>query len=276
MSKLLFFDIDGTLAYPLREPPQSAVTAIRKARSNGHKVFLSTGRTWDSIPQAVADIGFDGGIFSAGGIVLLGNDVLAQHHMADQTLCAILKVLNEKPVFYILETADGRFRSENGHTVLAEADLSTATGQMQQLTADILLDPDTLPMSEYSGQPAFKIAYHCADLHGTERLTAQLDGIAKVVPFHNIPGLPIAIGEISDPAVNKGRAMLDLCDHFGKHPNDCIAFGDSMNDAEIIRSAGFGVAMGNAESPLKDIADMVCDSCENDGICKALHDLCLI
>ena len=76
MPKLLFFDIDGTLAYPLREPPRSATVAIREARSKGHKAFISTGRTWDSIPQTVADIGFDGGIYSAGGIVLQDGDIL--------------------------------------------------------------------------------------------------------------------------------------------------------------------------------------------------------
>ena len=85
MPKLLFFDIDGTLAYPLREPPRSATVAIREARSKGHKAFISTGRTHDSIPPAVAEIGFDGGIFSAGGIVVLGDQILTQIPLVAET-----------------------------------------------------------------------------------------------------------------------------------------------------------------------------------------------
>jgi hypothetical protein len=49
-----------------------------------------------------------------------------------------------------------------------------------------------------------------------------------------------------------------------------IAFGDSMNDSEIIIKAGIGVAMGNSCDELKALADVVCDSCENDGVAKAL------
>ena len=70
--------------------------------------------------------------------------------------------------------------------------------------------------------------------------------------------------------------MVDICNHFGKTAADCIAFGDSMNDAEALAAAGLGIAMGNAEQALKDIADKVCDRCENDGIAKALQALGLI
>ena len=276
MKKLLFFDIDGTLAYPRQLPPESAAAAIQKACRNGHKAFISTGRTWDCIPQAIADIGFDGGIYSAGGIVMLGSNILAQHYMADQTVQAILSLLKENSVFYVLETSDGRFHSESGHTVLAEADMANVSAEMQQLTADILLDPTARPLADYSGQPIFKIAYHSADSQITEQLTKGLDGIAKIVQFDNIPGLPITIGEISDPNVNKGHAMMDVCHHYGVTADDCIAFGDSRNDSEIILAAGLGVAMGNADAKLKDIADLVCDRCENDGIAKVLHNLGLI
>ena len=276
MKKMLFFDIGGTLAYPRQSPPSSTVEAIQKARRNGHRAFISTGRTWDSIPQAIEDIGFDGGIFSAGGIVMLGSNILAQHYMADQTVLAILFLLKEKSVFYVLETADGRFHSENGHTVLAEADMTNVSAEMQQLTADILLDPTARPFADYSGQPIFKIAYHSADSGITEQLTRGMDRIAKIVQFDNIPGLPITIGEISDPNVNKGHAMMDLCHHYGVTADDCVAFGDSRNDSEIIFAAGVGIAMGNADAELKDIADLVCDRCENDGIAKAPHNLGLI
>lgn len=276
MTKLLFFDIDGTLAYPMESPPYSAVHAIRAARDNGHKAFISTGRTWDSIPHAIADIGFDGGIYSAGGIVMLDSNILAQHYIADQTVQAILSLLKKKNVFYVLETADGRFHSENGHTVLAETDMANVSAEMQQLTSDILLDSTARPLADYSGQPIFKIAYHSADPKITEQLTRGLDGIAKIVQFDNIPGLPITIGEISDPNVNKGHAMMDVCHHYGVTADDCIAFGDSRNDSEIILAAGLGVAMGNADTELKAIADLVCDQCEQDGIAKALHDFGLI
>ena len=49
-----------------------------------------------------------------------------------------------------------------------------------------------------------------------------------------------------------------------------------MNDAEMLQTAGVGVAMGNASEQVKALADMVCDRCECDGIAKALKALNLI
>ena len=58
--KMLFFDIDGTLvAEGTHYLPQSAVNAIRKARENGHLVFINTGRTRFSIDDFLEEIGFD-------------------------------------------------------------------------------------------------------------------------------------------------------------------------------------------------------------------------
>lgn len=276
MKKLLFFDIDGTLAYPRSIPTPETVSAIRQARKNGHKAFLSTGRTIDSIPPAVAEIGFDGGIFSAGGIVMLGKTVLAQHFMNSQTAQAVISLLTQKSVLYTLETADDRFNSDHAPHVLSESNMNGVSEEMQRFTTEILFDPTTQPLSEYKGQPIFKIAYYCADPSITAQLTDGLGNIAKVVQFDNIPGLPITIGEISDPAVNKAAAMLDICNHFGMTSSDCVAFGDSMNDAEILAAAGLGVAMGNAEHKLKKIADTVCESCEENGIAKSLYKLGLI
>ena len=276
MSKLLFFDIDGTIAYPRRAPSLATVDAIRKARENGHKVFISTGRTWDFIPPAVAEIGFDGGIYSSGGIVMLGNTILTQHHMSEQVSNTVLNLLRSKPVFYVLETTAGRFNTENGEDILTQTDMTNLSDDMKRFASAVILDPTSLPISKYEGQPIFKIAYYSPDHSMTEQLTAALDGIAKVVEFDNIPGFPLNMGEISDFSVNKGLAMLDVCRHFGKTAADCIAFGDSMNDVEILTAAGLGIAMGNADEKVKAIADKVCDRCENDGIAKVLRELGLI
>ena len=276
MKKLLFFDIDGTLAYPQQEPPVSSVEAIRQARHNGHMAFISTGRTIDSIPEAVSRIGFDGGIFSAGGQVAIGDTVLFHFHMEHALLQQVLLRLRAMPVFYALETAAGSFHSENAGEVLRLSDVSGFDEQAMKLTREILFDPSMRPMSEYDGQPVFKIAYHCPKGAERTRLSAELEGLAKLVDYDNLLELPISVGEISDSEVNKGNAVRALCRHFGMDTADCIAFGDSMNDSEMLQTAGIGVAMGNASEQVKALADLVCDRCECDSIAKALKQLDLI
>ena len=60
--KLIFLDIDGTLITAMSEPSALTVKAVRRARENGHKVFLCTGRNMAIIGRDILDVGFDGKI----------------------------------------------------------------------------------------------------------------------------------------------------------------------------------------------------------------------
>jgi len=56
--------------------------------------------------------------------------------------------------------------------------------------------------------------------------------------------------------------------------SESMAFGDGSNDRSMIEAAGIGVAMANAEQPLKELADYVTDTNDNDGVAKAIAHFC--
>ena len=67
-----------------------------------------------------------------------------------------------------------------------------------------------------------------------------------------------------------------MMDHFGLLKEETLAFGDGNNDLEMIKHVGVGVAMGNGSEALKDVADMVTDSVDEDGVWNALKKLGLV
>ena len=75
---------------------------------------------------------------------------------------------------------------------------------------------------------------------------------------------------------SKATAIRDICDHFGIDRANTYAFGDSMNDLDMIRYAAHGVAMGNADPRLKEAADYVTKDLSDHGIYHALHYFSLI
>ena len=91
--------------------------------------------------------------------------------------------------------------------------------------------------------------------------------------------LPLFAGKHGADVLEKGHSKADglrlLAKYFGEDPSlkNSVAFGDSMNDIEIIQAAGTGVAMGNAVEELKACADLVTDSIEKDGIWNACSQL---
>ena len=79
--------------------------------------------------------------------------------------------------------------------------------------------------------------------------------------------------EVIPKVINKGQGITDICNTLGISPEEVIAFGDAENDIPMLKTAGMGVAMGNAARPVKDAANMVTLSNNDDGIAAALNHL---
>ena len=69
---------------------------------------------------------------------------------------------------------------------------------------------------------------------------------------------------------SKWTAISNLANKMNIKTENIIAFGDDTNDIEMIKNAGIGVAMGNADEQLKNIADFITDTNQNDGVAKFL------
>ena len=91
-----------------------------------------------------------------------------------------------------------------------------------------------------------------------------------------VPAFGDASGELSVAGVNKHTAIEALINHLGIDQKDTYAYGDGMNDAEMLTFVAHGVAVGNAKEGLKAIADEVCDDIANDGIYKNMKEHGLI
>ena len=92
--------------------------------------------------------------------------------------------------------------------------------------------------------------------------------------------LPLFAGlegaDIIEKKNSKARGLAMVCEYFGTTMEEAYAFGDSMNDYEIIQAAGVGVAMGNGDPRLKEVADYVAPHIREDGIYRACVELGLI
>lgn len=88
------------------------------------------------------------------------------------------------------------------------------------------------------------------------------------------PGLDYA--EITMPHATKGEAIKEVLELLDISRDNSIAFGDGDNDIEMLKVVGHGVAMGNGSKAVKEVADMITDTCLNEGIVKELQRLGLV
>ena len=268
--KLIFLDIDGTLTVPGENvPPQSALDAIRAARHNGHKVFLCTGRS-RSMSESVAAYGFDGAIYSAGGYIVCGENVIYDHPMSADELRRVLNIMRDPDIFCILESVETTFADVSAERFSAAGN-SEALRWRKMLTDSF----DVRPMRDYRGEPVYKVSFLCLRRAALERPRQLLENRFQFCLQDFLIGDTVN-GELINRDFNKGRAIQRVCDYLGASVGDTIGFGDSMNDLDMIATAGIGVCMGNGSETLKAHSDKICPPVDRDGLAAAFRELGLV
>ena len=288
--KLIFLDIDGTLTAPGENtPPQSAVDAIAKARSNGHKVFLCTGRNPDML-RPLLRYQFDGFIGCAGGYVAVrpfgtppsgvGEDyseILYDHPMTDSQRDTALTALHNPGVFCTIEAEKGSWGDENLGDFLSSQ--GEGNSEIERWRKALSANLGIKPMSQYDGSPVYKVVIMCTDMKQLDEAKAALgDEFNFVMQEVKVGGSSSTCinGEIINKAFNKGLGVEIICKRYNVPISETIGFGDSMNDLEMIQTVGFSVCMANGSEKLKSLSDMVCPSVSDDGLAKAFAELKLI
>lgn len=257
---ILFFDIDGTLWDYKNYIPESTKKAIRLARKNGHKCFINTGRARAFVyNKELLDIGFDG-IVSACGCMIEYNGETVFNKLIDEklgilTLEAVkrhlFKPILEGPTYLYMNRED--FMGDMyGEKVMAEMGerllgIDDNWGKWEMNKLSCICEPST-----------------------TEILVDELSDHYSYM-FHTE-----TIVEMVPKGFNKGTGMIEICRILGEDIKKTVAFGDSINDKEMLETAGTAVAMGRASDETKELADLVTTHLEDDGIWKAMSQLQLI
>lgn len=267
-SKVIFLDIDGTLTLPgQNEPPKSAIRAIKKARERGHYAFLCTGRSYGMLlPLLKYD--FDGIIASAGSYVEYQNEVLVNCPVTEEKKHLAMETLKENGIFRTVECMDGSYTDEEFKDFLRAHSHEGNNSELLRWREQIEQSLNVFPMKEYKGQPVYKIIVVCSS-------QAQLKKPREVLEddfVFSISGQDeygFINGELINKRFHKGKALRLMCGHLGIPISESIAFGDSINDKEMLEIAGLSICMENGQEQVKKIADEVCPSVLEDGIWHA-------
>ena len=97
--------------------------------------------------------------------------------------------------------------------------------------------------------------------------------VSALMPQCRLPRWHPAFTDIVSSANSKASGMEAICRHYGIRQEDTIAFGDGGNDIDMLQWAGIGIAMGNADDTVKQAADMVTTSVDDEGIEHAIDIL---
>lgn len=277
--KIVFFDIDGTLVGASRKITEKNKEAIHLLRQNGHLAFLCTGRAPASIEASLVDIGFDGVVASAGGLIKIGDEYVFENFINQYLLSEIMLLFTNHQVLFSLETKEAIYQAPgiknffdtlNKEKFKDNLELArTFEDREKNFRRKTLKDFDIMTT------PVMKMCFISPNKERFFQCEPFLKEFFNIVIFSD-PKEPYINGEIILKHCTKGDGVKFVTEKYGLSIEDTIGYGDSMNDYEMLQVAGYSVVSEKSSDILKELADDLFEEPDHDGIYKHLKKLKLI
>jgi len=263
MYRLLALDIDGTLVNGRKEITAQTTKVLLRAQEQGLRIVIASGRPTEGISHLAEQLQLCkyGGFvmaFNGGVIVDCAEQAVIYERLLNTGVYRHLYERGNSGDFRILSYVDGHIASEDIENEYVKH--TAKRNGMPLMKLESFLDVVTFP------EPKCMIVGKPDKLEHLEKeLVSYYNG--KVSIYRSEPFFL----EILPPGVDKAKCLQSLALRLGIRREEVMACGDGFNDVGMIQYAGLGVAMANAQQVVKDKADFVTLSNEEDGVAAAVE-----
>ena len=270
--RLITLDLDGTLLNSKKELSPENAAALQWAADQGIEIVPTTGRFYGGMPEVIRNLPYLHYAITINGAQVYDvlNDVgIAKAEIPVERAVELMAWLDQFPVIYdcfmdnwgwmtrsLQEKADEFAPNEHYAKMLKE--LRTPVDELKVFLTE-------------RGHDIQKSQFFAKDMDLRARLMEEIP--------QRFPGLIVSSAvvnnvEINDRNAHKGNAIRQLAQHLGLEMRQVLAFGDGSNDITMLQEAGIGVCMENGLDSVKAVADYITDSCDEDGVAKAIYRFC--
>lgn len=270
-AKLITIDMDDTLLHTDKTISEYTIKVLQKACDRGILIVPCSGRAYSGLPDGLKQIqGIRYSINLNGGIIMdvRDNRILYGNFLSEEDAKTIYDSL---AVFHSPRTV-----FTDGPALMAQKDREHirkfAFPNMVPYYLSSRTFAEDVFTALYTG--AFKPAKITAMIHSNGSDLPLILRELDRYPSFSTTYSPDCF-EVTPQGVTKGNGLLKLCKITGIDREDTVAFGDSVNDASALQAAGFAVAVENAVPELKEIADAVTSTNDQDGVAKFVDRMIL-
>ena len=269
--RLVAFDLDGTILHDDKTISDRSLRALYAAHERGALIVPATGRIYKGVPAALRLQPFSHYFITINGAKIYDAETdaaLRRAEMPNALTLRLMEHMDALDVIYDCYKDDWGFVSRAMYE--RAGDYISDRGILDLFYRSRTPVDDLKDFLRTDGGSVQKAQMHFRDMRARKR---ELETLPALFPELAISTSVPSNIEINIAAANKGDALLALCAALEIPVGETLAFGDGTNDLSLIRTAGLGVAMGNADFSVKAAADAVCDDNEHDGLAKFLEGL---
>ena len=274
--KMIMTDLDGTLLNARREMSEANKQALHDCMARGIHVVLASGRSFESVKRLAAQYDIVGPIASVNGArvdLSPAGPTIRSHTFPNDLALQVFEIMKRSEIYFTCY----------GHGTLYKNNIFAAQDRvkgekrleaqmaMQTHRAELVVSDESRTLSEGLIEP-YKFVAFSEDLPKLYALRHELErsGLALNVSSSWIDNVEVMVD-----GAGKDHALWALCQHLCIDPAEVMAFGDNLNDMDMLRAAGIGVAMGNALDLVKAEAQLVAPHHNESGLAQILREYVL-
>lgn len=265
-TKIFFADLDGTLLNDSKQITPLTYQTLKEWTDCGHKLVLCSGRSLDSVLHVRETLGL--GDFP--NMYLIGYNGGEIYDCTAKTLLhrVALSYDAAKKCFEIAKMHNIHIQTFSDTHIITEKEDEELTYYRKAVHTPFIITDDFMPYLDKEPCKCLAIFLHNKELMNTfsQEISNELGKEVNVMTStpHFIEMFPSSSG--------KGFSVKWLCEHLNLPLENALAAGDEMNDISMIEAAGIGIAMKNGRDFVKQIADVVTETDNNnDGLVSILR-----
>ena len=269
---IIALDLDGTLLDSNKKLSEKNYAALQKAAEAGIEIVPTTGRFYGALPESIKNLPFLHYAITINGaqaVDVRSGEVIYSAELPWQQTVELMELFDTLPVIYDC------YQENEAYMPAAQ----------KALINEIAPDKHYIKMLHELRQPVEDLkSYLSEKKKGVQKVQfftkdiALRDKLLNELPqkYNDLSVTCSLVNnlEINQIHANKGEALAALARHLNLPETATMSFGDGLNDISMLKSAGIGVAMANAQQACKDVADYVTLSNDEDGVAEAIEKFC--
>ena len=267
--KLILLDLDGTLLDSNKNLPEENRRALEQTAARGVHIVPASGRLYDGMPECIRALPFVRYAVGSNGAQIYDARTEKILHRAEIPLDLaelVYDYLDTLPVIYDCYM-DGSGWMDSAQ--YARIDEFIADPAIKAMAKTVRAPVDSFrAFIAAQGKSLQKIQMFFKDM---DARALELGRLAELFPELVVSSSIYNNIEMNIQSATKGEALRFLCRYLGIDIQDTMAFGDKSNDLSMLRAAGLGVAMANADEELLAEADYITDANDRNGVACALE-----
>jgi Cof subfamily protein (haloacid dehalogenase superfamily) len=257
--KVLFLDIDGTILKPDHTYTSSTKEAISQLKNQGVEVFIATGRPIHEVKDLANELKIDSFIGNNGANAVYKNKTILNEPLKGNQVKKFLETAKENNHEMVLYTSEKNYYTTLDHPLVKYFNETFQMKNNTLFTEDVI--DQIIGITVMNVTPSQTVLYEWDE---NIRL-AQVNSRGNEHAY-----------DILRIDVNKGEAVKKVLQQLKLEKEQSIAFGDGLNDVEMLQAVGESFAMGNAQSELFQYAKHKTTSVTDSGIFNGLKTLGLV